>query len=551
MRIDYIRAYWDAIESGQETVGKWVRAWYRMVLDGLEDGRWFLDNRKAHRVIKFSETMCHHSKGRHDYIKLELWQKALVSVVFGIVDEDGVRQFNEIVLVVARKNGKTTTAAVCGSYILFCDDEYGCEIYCLAPKLEQARIVFDAAKAIVESEPELAELADVRQRLIYLPETASFMRAQAFASKKSDGYAPSCFFADEFGSWHGDAGLKQWEVMKSGQGSRRQPLAWALSTPGYEVDGIFDELLRRSTALLTGASKETHLAPFIYMIDDLDKWNDIEELKKSNPNLGVSITEKYLRAEIAVAEGSLSKRVEFLTKYACVRQNSSVAWLESELIEAMCGDPLRLEDFAGCYCVGGVDLSKTLDLTACCIAVEKHGEIYVFAKFFMPQNRLQKAIDEDGVPYDLYRQQDFLQLSGEEHVDYKDCYDWYRAVVEKYKLYPLKTGYDNYSSTYFVDQMKAYGFHLDSVKQGYNLTPVINDAWALIKERRVHIGNNNLLKIHFYNTALKTDTAKNRHMIVKIGTRTRIDGVAAFIDALTVRQKWDPEIGAQLRNKGK
>lgn len=548
---DAIHAYWDAIESGSVTVGKWIRLWYRMVLDGLDDGRWFLDERKARRAIKFCETMCHHSKGRNDYIKLELWQKAFMSVCFGVVDEDGLRQFTEITLIVARKNGKTTVAAVMGDYILFCDGEYGCEIYCLAPKLEQARIVFDAAKAIVESEPELAELADVRQRIISVPETMSFMKAQAFASKKSDGYAPSCFFADEFGSWHGDAGLKQWEVMKSGQGSRRQPLAMALSTPGYEIDGIFDELLRRGTALLTGASKEQHLAPFIYMIDDLDKWNDIEELKKANPNLGVSITEKYLRSEIAVAEGSLSKRVEFITKYACVRQNSAVAWLESDLIEAMSGEPLRLEDFRGCYCVAGVDLSKALDLTCCNVTIEKNGELYVFAKFFMPASRLQAATEEDGVPYGLYEQQGFLQLSGDAHVDYNDCYEWYRQLVKTYKLYPLKVGYDNYSSTYFVEQMKAAGFHMDDVRQGFNLTSPINEAWALIREKRVHIGNNNLLKIHFYNTALKTDTAKNRQMIVKSATRTRIDGVAAFLDAITVRQKWSAEIGAQLRNKGK
>lgn len=548
---DYILEYYQTILDGRETVGRWIALWYKLVLDGLASGAWFYDGKKARRVIRFVETMCHHSKGRRDYIKLELWQKAFLSVVFGIVDSSGNRQFREVVLVVGRKNGKTLIAACIGDYILFCDGEYGAEIYNLAPKLEQARIVFDAAAQIILKEPELADMAEAKQREISVPDTNSFMRALGFASKKSDGYNPLLCTNDEFSSWRGDAGLKQYEVMKSAMGARRQPMMLSMSTAGYEVDGLYDELLRRCTSFLTGASKETRLAPFLYMIDDVSKWNDMQELRKANPNLGVSITEEYLREEIAIAEGSLSKRVEFITKYCNIRQNSSLAWLEGQLIEQMAGPELRLEDFRGCYCVGGIDLSKTLDLTSSCVVIEKGGDLYVFSMFYMPSERLQPATEEDGVPYSIYEQQCVLKLSGESHIDYKDCFQWFRDLVEIYKIYPLKIGYDKYSSTYLVDQMKGYGFHMDDVIQGYNLTPVINEAQGLIRDGKIRIGRNNLLKIHFYNTALKMDTGRNKVMIVKSGTRTRIDGVAAFLDAMTVRQKWYSEIGQQLLNSGK
>lgn len=551
MTDSYILDYWNAIQSGEVSAGKWIRLWYAMIVRGLESGRWTYDHRKARRAVRFVETMCHHSKGRRDYVRLELWQKAFLAVCFGILDSTGARQFREVVLVVGRKNGKTLIIACIGDYILFCDKEFGCEIYCLAPKLDQARIVFDAASKIITQEPELLDRSAVKQREIYVDETGSFMRAQPFASKKSDGFNPQLCICDEFGNWRGDAGLKQYEVMKSAMGARRQPMMISMSTAGYEVDGLYDELLRRCTAFLTGASEETRLAPFLYMIDDLSKWDDMEELRKANPNLGVSITEEYLREEIAVAHGSASKKVEFITKYCNIRQNSAVSWLEGDLIESMSGEELRLEDFRGCYCVAGIDLSKTLDLTSACVVIEKGGELHVISVFYMPADRLQAATEEDGVPYEIYRQQGLLQLSGEHHIDYPDCFQWFRDLVEKYKIYPLKVGFDKYSATYLVDQMRAYGFHMDDVYQGFNLTPVITEAEGLIRDKKIHIGSNNLLKINFYNTALKMDTGRNMVKIEKSGSRTRIDGVAAFLDAMTVRQKWYSEIGHQLKNIGK
>jgi phage terminase large subunit-like protein len=332
-------------------------------------------------------------------------------------------------------------------------------------------------------------------------------------------------------------------------GARPEGLILSCTTSGYINDSIYDELLRRATRFLLGDSKETKLLPFLYMIDDIDKWNDINELRKSNPNLGNSVSVDYMLEEIAVAEGSLSKRSEFITKYCNLKQNSSLAWLEAQTIEKATGEPLDPEQFRGCYCVGGVDLSRTTDLTAACVVIEKDGELYVLAQFFLPEERIEDATAVDGVPYQLYADRGLLKKSGSNIVDYEDVFGWFKNLVEAYEIYPLKVGYDRYSAAYLVQRMDAYGFHMDDVCQGYNLHPVIQETEGILKDGKLHIGDNDLLKIHLFNSALKISTEKGRSKLIKIKPSAHIDGMAALLDAMTVRQKWYAEIGQQLRNQ--
>ena len=545
---NYLYEYYQGIQNGSIVVGRWVRLWYEKIIRGLESGEYRFSQKKANKAIRFIETFCHHCEGRNDLLTLELWQKALVSVVFGIVDETGARQFREVVIIMARKQGKTLFASAIIAYLAYLDGEYGAKIYCLAPKLEQANIVYDNFYQMILQEPELDALTQKRRSDIYIAEYNTSVRPVAFNAKKSDGFNPHGVVCDEIASWQGEAGLRQYEVMRSALGARRQPLMLSISTAGYVNDGIYDELIKRSTAVLLGVSRESRLAPFLYMIDEVEKWNDLNELRKSNPNLGVSVSVDYLLEEIAIAEGSLSKRAEFLTKYCNIKQNSSQAWLDFGTVDRCGGKPLRLEDFRNSYCVGGIDLSQTTDLTSCCAVIERGGELYVFSQFFMPRSRLETASAEDGVPYDLYRKQGFLTLSGENYVDYRDCYRWFVQLIEQYQIYPLQIGYDRYSAQYLIEDLKQYGFHCDDVYQGTNLTPVIREFEGILKDGRIHIGDNSLLKAHLLNSALRQDTETQRVKLIKLGKRTRIDGTAALLDAMTVRQKWYPQIGGQLRN---
>ena len=542
-----IYEYYNKITRGEITAGEWIIAIYTIIVQGLEKGEYFFDAKKANKAIKFIENFCHHSEGRDDLLKLELWQKACVSVIFGIVDANGLRIWREVVIIIGRKNGKTLLAAAIIAYMAYLDGEYGAKIYCLAPKLEQAAIVYDGFFQMIKKEPELGDISKKRRSDIYIEEFNTVVKPLAFNAKKSDGFNPQLVVNDEIASWRGDGGLKQYEVMKSALGARRQPLILSISTAGYENDGIYDELIKRSTAFLKGNSKEKRLCPFLYMIDDVNKWNDLEELKKANPNMGVSVSQDFFVEEIAIAEGSISKKIEFLVKYCNIKQNSSVAWLDYNTVEQASAD-INLEDLRNSYAVGGIDLSQTTDLTAATVIIEKAGKLYAFTQFFMPENRVDAATAADGVPYDIFIKKGIVTVSGENYVDYNDVYNWFVMLREKYDLFILKIGYDRYSAQYLVNALNNYGFQTDDVFQGENLAPVIREFEGIIKDGNFCIANNNLLKAHFLNVALKHNLETRKFRPIKIEQRARIDGFVSVIDAMTVRQKYYNEIGELLKN---
>lgn len=545
---DYIREYYQDIKEGSIVVGQWILLLYEYIIQGLEKKWFYFAPKKANRAVMFIENYCHHSKGRNDLLKLELWQKALVSVIFGILDENNYRQFREIVLVVARKNGKSLFAAAIAEYMSFLDDEYGAEVYCLAPKLEQADIIYSCFWQMCQQEDEIKEMIKSRKSDYYIESTNTSIKKIAFNAKKSDGFNPHLVVCDEIASWVGDAGKKQYEVMKSALGARRQPMILSCTTSGYVNEGIYDELVLRGTRFLLGDSKERRLLPVFYMIDDVDKWNDINELAKSNPNLGISVSVDYMLEEIAIAEGSLSKRSEFMTKYCCIKQNSSQAWLPIKAIEKASGKHFDMDDFRSSYCVAGIDLSQTTDLTSACLVIEKDEELYVISHFWLPSEKLSDAIARDGIPYQEMIEKGVLTLAGDNYVDYHSVFDWLVKAVQEYELLPLVVGYDRYSSQYLIQDLNGFGFKTDDVYQGHNLTPVIYECEGLIKDGKVHIGDNALLKIHLLDSAIESDSRTQKVKLKKLAQRSHIDGTAALLDALCVRQKWYSEFGDRLKN---
>ena len=572
---NYILQYYQGIKDGSICVGRWIRLFYEYIITGLQEKKFFFDQKKADNVIGWIETHCYHTEGplAPGAFKLELWQKAALSIIYGIVDEGGKRHFREIVLIMARKNGKSLFAAAIAKYE-WQQNGYGARVYCLAPKLDQTDIIYNSIWQQTMLDPEYqklkaevqagikyherktvddSELPKHRMTDLYIAATNSTVKKIAFSERKSDGFNPSLTICDEIASWQGDKGLKMYEVMKSGMGAREMgenpSILLSCSTAGYINDSIYDEIVKRATRFLLGDSSETKLAPFLYMIDDVEKWNDINELRKSNPNLGVSVSVDYLLEEMRIAEGSLSKKAEYITKYACLKQNSSLAWLDAHIVERMTGEQLSLEDFRSSYCVAGIDLSQTTDLTAATVVIEKGGELYVFAKFWLPSEKIDEAIARDGVPYNIYIQRGLLDVSGENFVDYHDCFKWLVDLVENYEILPLQVGYDRYSAQYLIQDLTAYGFQCDSVYQGDNLWGVLQEMEGLFKDGKVHIGDNDLLKIHLLNSAIKMSTERGRGKLIKLNPNAHIDGVAALADAFCVRQKWFNEIGDRLLNE--
>ena len=552
---NYILTYYQQIKDGSVTVGKWIERWYEYIVHGLEEKRFYFDQKKAARAIAFIQQYCRHHEGplAPQLITLEVWQKALISVVFGVMDEDGLRQFREVLVVMGRKNGKTLLDAAIAVYMMIAGGEYGARAFFVASRLDQARLAFEAFFQMISKEPKLASKAKKRRTDVYFAESNSSAMPVAFSERKSDGANPSYVSLDELASWRGEAGLKQYEVFKSALGARKQPLMFGITTAGYENESIYDELMKRSTAVLNGTSKETRLAPFLYMIDDPEKWNDIDEIRKANPNLGVSVSVDYMLEEIAVAEGSLSKKYEFLCKYCCIKQTASRSWFSAEDVKKMFSDRKPIGEMAG-YGLIGIDLSQTTDLTSACALVEKDGIIWVISHFWIPGERLAEATQRDGIPYRAMVDRGFLSLSGDQFIDYQDVFNWVEKVRKDYRILPLQIGYDRYSSQYLISSLEQHSYHCESVFQGWNLTNIEDTFEGMLREGKIRcVDDNDLLKIHMMDAAQQIETgtsAYSRKKLVKLSKNAHVDGVAAILDAMCMRQNHWTEMGKRLMNGG-
>ena len=553
-----ILQYWNEIQSGGINAGKWIKLLYEVILQGLTEHKWYYSHERAENAIGFIERYCHHYKGKlaPQRIKLSLWERATICLIFGIVDDNVRRMFVEVFLVIGRKQGKTILCGAICTYLAFCG-EYGSECYALAPKIDQSDLLFSAVEYNVHAEPELDSITkSTKYRGLFIQETNTTIKKLAFSSKKSDGYNPMFWSADEVAAWPGVAGLRQWEVMVSGTGAREEPLGIALSSGGYENDGLFDELMKRGTGFLMGHSREKHLLPILYMIDDPEKWDDLEELEKSLPGLGESVSREFIRKEIDIAHESISKEIEFKTKYCNLKQNISTAWLRAEDINKAFGYRKPMEEIRGHYCVSGLDLSQCVDLTSACIITEVDGILWIHSHFWMPKNKLKIRTEEDKIPYEVYVRKGFLTLSGEEFVDYRDVLQWYIDLIKKYKVYPLIVGYDRWSAHEIVQELEQKHFKTDSVTQGFNLSTVSDTVEGMLREGRIRdMDDNDLLKIHFADAAQQmesnTENAHPRKKLVKISKYAHVDGMAAVLDAMAMRQfKW-AELGKRLENKRK
>ena len=538
-------------------VGKWIRQLYDVIVRGLAEGRWKYDERLANNALGFIERYCHHYKGvmAPRRLKLDLWERAAISLIFGIVDGTGKRQFTEVFWVVGRKQGKTLLAAACATYMAYAAGEFGSEIFMLAPKLDQSDLVYSACEFNVHAEPELDAITrSTKYRGLMIQETNTTIKKLAFTSKKSDGYNPMFYVADEVAAWPGVNGLRQWEVMVSGTGAREEPLGMAISSGGYENEGLFDELMKRGTGFLMGNSREQHILPILYIIDDPEKWNDMQELRKSLPGMGISVSEEFIRKEIDIAEESISKAVEFRTKYCNLKQSVSTAWLRAEDINKAFGHHLQMEALRGHYCVAGVDLSQTTDLTSACIVTEIDGTLWVHSHFWLPNKRLEEATRRDNIPYEIYIRKGFLSLSGEEFINNDDVLLWFMDLVKTRKIFPLIIGYDRWTAQDLVQKLEKKHFHTDSVTQGFNLSGVSDIFEGMLREGRIRdMDDNDLLKIHFADAAQQMESnaeqAHPRKKLVKLSKNAHVDGVAALLDAMAMRQFNWAKMGARLTNE--
>lgn len=548
----YLQTYKKAVKDGQYILGKWMTLNLEYVKKGLDAGEFFYDEQKATNAIRFIEKYLQFVEGIEGPFLLQIWQKYIIACIFGLVDEGGERHFTEFVFVCGRKQGKSAFAAAIEVCVAYTQTEIGMQLYNLAPKLQQANIIYDQALLMINKNKKLASLGKKRRSDYYISGKNCKIAPLAFNSKKSDGFNPYFCCFDEFAAWPGAKSLDMYNVMLSGQGSRLDPINLSCSTANFEDGGLYDELYGRSTAVLLGQSKEKILLPFLYMIDDLEKWDDIEELRKALPNLGVSFHVKKLKAEIEKAHESIQYRKEFITKYCNIKQTSTSAWLQDEDIKSTICEELKPERFRGCHAVGGVDLSQTTDLTAAVIVITLDGVDYILSHFWIPGGRLKERSEADNIDYQIMCSLGHVSLSGDKYIDYKDVTAWFVEMRKKYRIKIQWIGFDRYSSTYFVDEMQSKGFKMDDVNQGTNLTAMIDEFAGKIQDGNVRTGTNGVMQSHLRNASIQYTAGDNRVRLVKGPDRTKhIDGVAALLDALAVRSKYNDKLKWLLSNKGK
>ena len=530
---NYIEQYYQAMEDGNIIVSNRVRKQYqKLVQDIKEHPKYVFDDAKANRAIKFIETFCKHSKGElaGKPLKLALFQRAYVSALFGFVDkETGYRRYTESFFFVARKSGKSTMLAAIALYMLMADGESGSEVYSVASKRDQANILFDQAHEMIKQSPDLNKNIRKRKSDLYFPHNFSKMQSLGKNSNSLDGLNAHLVVIDEL---HSIQDRNLYEVMKQSQSARTQPLLIMITTAGTHRGTIFDDLYEYACNVVDGNFEDDNFLPIMYELDHKAEFKMPDRWQKANPALGISKKVEDLERKVARAKNNPNDLTGILTKDFNIRETTDSAWLTFEDIvnEAT----FDIKDFAGWYAIGGADLSITTDLScATLLFVDPDTEIrYVHQMYWLPQDNLQKRVEEDKIPYDKWHEQGYLRLCSGNTIDYSDITDWFLEMLNDYDITPLWIYYDNYSARYWVDEMEGYGFKMIRTQQGARtLSLPMQNMGADLQKNKINYNNHPILKWCLTNTGVETDRNGNIVPIKNQSPKRRIDGTASMLDA--------------------
>lgn len=487
------------------------------------------DEAKGKRPIEFIERFLKQSKGKWNGkpLKLELFQKAMIEAAFGFVDENGKRKYKKVLFFVARKNGKSVLASALATYMLVADHEGGAEVYSVATKKEQSKIVWEEAKRMIRKSPELAKRIRCLVGGIYFDQKDSYFRALASDSNSLDGLNSHFVVCDETHAWK-DKNLL--DVMYDSTSAREQPMLLETSTMGTVRQNVFDIEYDYASQVIDGTIEDETLLPIIYELDDEKEWTKEECWYKANPSLGVIKSLKDLRDKVERAKNNPIELVNLLCKDFNIRQNSINAWLTFEELN----NEEKYNEWKDCYTVAGVDLSSTTDLTCATILGVVKGKIRVKQMYWIPTNFLEKKITEDKIPYDKWIKLGLMRLSGDSKIDYHDVTKWFLEQVQDYDLRPLWVGYDSWNAQFWCDDMKENGFDMVEVRQGYKTESApLKQMKADLIDKKINYNNNPILKWNLSNIVVRTDDNENI-MLSKEKAKQRIDGAASLMDAYVI-----------------
>ena len=541
--MNYVLAYWEAIESGKVVTSKRVRAVYgrlaREIREPAEDSPYYFDEEAGERPILFAEQFCKQSQGVIGApLRLELFQKAYIQALFGFLEkETGFRRYRETMFLVGRKNGKSTLLAAIALYLLIADFEGAAEIYSVATKKDQAKKVLTEAINMVKQSPELRAVLRKRRNDLYFPATASIFEALASDSNTLDGLNSHAVIIDEL---HAIKDRNLYEVMKQSTSSRRQPLVIMITTAGTVRESVFDSIYQIACDIADGKMNEPTFLPILYELDERAEWTEPSKWEKANPGLGTIKQYKTLAQFVERAKNSPDDLPGVLCKDFNVREVSAAVWLSYEEIKSK----LRFEmsEVFNTYAIGGCDLSATTDLTAATLLIRKPGDpiVYVVQQYFLPEKRIATLEERNTneAPYRKWADRGLLTICEGNRVDYSQVTAWFCEMRDKWKIDAIKVGYDRALAGYWVDEMKSNGFDMEPVAQGpFTWSQPMREMGAALADKKVNYNQNPILVWCLTNTAVKK-SGLNNIQPVKITEKRRIDGAVSLLNAWVIYVKY-------------
>lgn len=542
--MNYIEQYYNAIETGRVTVSAKVRKTYKHLVDKLhdKDSPYIYDNDRANYVIDFIQTFCKHSKGKWGGrpVILELWQKAATAALFGFIDKKTrLRQYRQLILIIARKNGKSTWATCLGLYLLIADGEAGPEIYSAATKRDQAKIIWNEARRMIRKSPALHKKIDLRVSTIRCGFNEGIFEPLGSDSEKLDGLNVHGALIDEL---HAIKDKNLYDVIVDGMTAREQPLCIITTTAGTVRDNIFDLKYEECERIINGYGDaegyhDETILPIVYELDSRGEWTNPDMWEKANPGLGSIKNKQMLAQKVHQAQNNPLLVKNLLCKDFNVRETGGESFFTFEQLN----NEQRFEskELKPRYGIGGFDLSDTTDLTCATMLFMVPGDDHIYVKqmYWIPEELFDKRVREDNVPYDIWYQKGLIQKSPGFRNDFRLISEWFKKLQEEEDIYLFKCGYDRWSAAYLVKDMEAiFGEQaMVPIAQGKKtLSAPMKNLAADLTAKKIVYNNNPILKWCMTNVAVDVDRNDNIQPCKTSNPRKRIDGFASLLDAYTV-----------------
>lgn len=547
-----ILEYYEQIKNGKVTVCDKIRKWYKYLSNKVinpTDG-YHYEAKRGNHIIEFVENYCRHSKGKMggQLVKLELWEKAWLAATFGFVDDDGIRQYNLSVLIIGKKNGKSLLASAVSLYMLIGDGEPGPEVYAVATKRDQAKIIWQEAKRMVrKSETLLKRIKPLLNELSSEDYNCGVFKPLASDSDTLDGLNVHCCLMDELHQWKN--GRQLYDIMADGTIGRDQPLILVTTTAGKIREDIYDEIyddaVRTTNGLFDDVGyKDEHSLYIIYELDKREEWEKPDCWEKANPGLGTIKNRNALASKVKKAQANPSLVRNLVCKEFNIAETSTESWLNFD--ELNNETKFDVKELRPTYGIGGADLSSTTDLTAAkmLFRVPDNENIYVLSMYWIPADLVEKKVTEDKIPYDKWIEQGFMRTCPGNKIDASVVTEWYQELQDEYDIYLWKEGYDAWSAQMWVNQMiDAFGpTVMEAVHQGKKtLSAPMKALKADLVKKRIIYNNNPIDKWCLANTAIDEDRNGNIQPIKTSKSTRRIDGTAALLDAYTIFFEYEDE----------